>query len=448
MKLYEAFNIVPGDVVAFIGAGGKTSTLVNLGYELAEMGWRVLATTTTTLQEEQIGLLPRAISPDLGSAAISQALSEDSFVFLYDKIRGGAVYGPQPSWITHLMDVVDSDVMLIEADSAGGLPLKAPYDDEPIIPPETSLVIQVASLSAIGKPLDEAHVYNVQAILDRYGFPKGSRIRAPWVAQVLRDEMLGLRNVPANARTIAFLNQAYAKGHARMRARLIAKLALRTKRLNSVVIGAARSIQPVIEVQRPVGAIVLAAGMSTRMGESKVLLPWGADKTIIEQIIHQLTAARLEHITVVTGHMAKEVKEKLKPLDIDVAYNRSYKSGEMLSSLKLGLRALPDYIACAMIILGDQPQIKSKVLYQILNTYAENTEQIIVPSYKMRRGHPILIGRRYWGDILNLPRDSSLRAFMNLHADHIRYVNVDDDSILRDVDTPQDYAQERWRAGL
>lgn len=448
MKLHQAFNIVRGDVVVFIGAGGKTSTLVGLGYELAEMGWRVLATTTTSIETDQLSLLPRAISPEAGSHIISHALTEDKFVFLYDRIKGGAVYGADPNLISNLIDQVDSDVILIEADSSEGKPLKAPYDDEPVIPPETSLIIQVSSLSAIGKPLDDEYVYNVDAIIERYGFPRGGKIRAPWVAQVLRDKMLGLKNVPTEARTVAFLNQTTLKGHARTRARLIAKIALKAGHLQSVVIGAARSHDPVIEIQRPMGAVVLAAGLSSRMGQSKMLLEWSEDKTIIEYIIAQLIASRVEHITVVIGHQGKEIKALLKAQEVDLIHNRSYKSGEMLSSLKVGIDALPSHMMAALIVLGDQPQIKPKVLYQLTQAYAEGTEQIIIPLFNKNSGYPIIVGRRFWNDILNLPRDGSLSDFIKRYADQIRYVKVDDDCILRDVDTPQDYIMERWRAGF
>lgn len=449
MKLYEAFNIMAGDVVAFIGAGGKTSTLLNLGHELAEMGWRVLATTTTSIEEDQLGLLPRAIAPDAGSDVISQALSEDGFVFLYDKIKGGAVYGPQPSWIPHLMDAVDSDVLLIEADAANRRPLKAPFSHEPVIPPETSLVIQVASMAAIGQPLDEEHIYNAQAIIERYGFPEGGRIRSPWLAQVIRDEALGLRNVPEGARTVAFLNRVAPQGNARTRARLIARIALRTRRLHSVVIGSERGGDPVYEVQRPMAAVIMAAGSSTGMDTLKTLMPWGDSHTAIEHIIQRLQAARLDAINVVVGHQAQQVKDAIAPYGVNAVYNRSYKSGDMLSSLKIGLRTLPDNIAAALLVLGDQPQLQSKVLYQLLNAYAENNDQIIVPSYRARHGYPIIIGRRHWGDIYNLPRSESPRTFMNAHANHIRYVNVDSDSILTDMDATQGHqARRRGRSGF
>jgi molybdenum cofactor cytidylyltransferase len=448
MKLHEAFDIARGDVVAFIGAGGKTSTLITLGHELAEEGWRVLATTTTRIGENQLSLMPHAATLDDSMEDLSTALSEHRFVFLYDNIRGRKVYGPGLGWIPHMLDSLDSDVLLIEADGARGLPLKAPYEHEPVIPPETSLVVPIAALSVLGQPLDEAHVYNAQAIHDRYGFGLGNRVKSPWVAQVLRDEELGLRGVPENARVIALLNQTPANGYLRGRARLVARFILRSPRVHGVALGSVRAADPIHEVQRPVGAVVLAAGMSRRMGQSKILLPWTNRKTIIEHIIEQLLLSRIDHIIVVTGYRGDEVRARAEQLGVEVVHNPYYETGEMLSSLKAGLRAMPDHIAAALIVLGDQPRLQPKVIGQVLMAYAEGEGDIVAPSYQMRRGHPILISRRYWPELLALPDGSAPRDVINAHQDRIAYVNVDTDSVLGDVDTPQDYAQERWRAGL
>lgn len=448
MRLYQAFNISRGDVVAFIGAGGKTTTLLRLGEELVSRGWRVLATTTTTLSNDKLVLMPHAISTYAGERAISDALSEHGFVFLYDAIKKGEVYGAKPSWIVRLMDAVDSDVMLIEADEANGLPIKAPYEYEPIFPPETSLVVPIVSLSALGSPLDEGHVYNASAIHERYGFPLGGTIRAAWVAQILRDESLGLKGIPHKARVVAYLNGTQHSQYGRSRARLIAKLALKNSRLSSVVIGNARGLEPVYEIQRPLGAIVLAAGLSSRMGQPKVLLPWADNKTIIEHIVDQLIRARIDHISVVTGHFANEVKAQLAPYDVHITYNRAYRTGEMLSSIKTGLRGMPAEISACLIVLGDQPRLNARVLSDIQNHYAEQGGDLLIPSYQMRRGHPILVGRKYWHDILTLNDKHTLRDFTSKHEDDIQYVPVESDSILRDVDTPEDYADELWRAGL
>lgn len=448
MKLREAFNIVPGDVVSFIGAGGKTSTLVALGHELAEAGWRVLATTTARLDADQMNLMPSVVSIRRGAREISAALEERRFVFVRDDraSRGNAAISP--STVAWLLDSVDADVLLIEADGAQGLPFKAPLEHEPMIPPETTLAIPIVSLSVLGKPLNEAHVYNPKAMIERYGFYQDSPIKSPWVAQVLRDEELGLRGVPDKARVMVWLNGSPPTGYFRGRARLIARLILRSPRVYGVAIGSARGSDPVQEVQRSVGALVLAAGMSRRMGQPKVLMPWANGKPIIAHILDQLVLARLDHISVVTGHRAPEVAAIAARLDIPTIFNAEFATGEMLSSVKAGLRAMPDHVSAALIVLGDQPRIQPRVISQVLSTYAEGANEIVAPSFKQRRGHPILIDRRLWNEILALPADGAPRDVINAHADRIAYVNVDTDSVLSDVDTPQEYAQERNRAGL
>jgi molybdenum cofactor cytidylyltransferase len=447
MKLREAFNIARGEVVAFVGAGGKTSTMVALGHELAEDGWRVLATSTVPMPAAQLDLFPARCAIREGAGAISSALADKRFVFVHERIRAGNVQ-PMRDAISWLLDAVDADALLIEADHARGLPFKAPNEHEPAIPPETSLAIPMASLSALGKPLNADQVYNPAAMIERYGFYEEGAIKSPWVAQVLRDEELGLRGVPAHARVMVWLNGSPAAGYYRARARLIARLILRQPRVYGVAMGSARGVDPVQEVQRSVGAIVLAAGMSRRMGQPKVLLPWENGKPILEHILHQLIAARVDHITVVTGNRAGEVAQIAAKMGVEAVFNADYATGEMLSSVKAGLRALPSHLAAAMIVLGDQPRIQPRVVTQVLTTYAERAHDIVAPSYQRRRGHPILIDRRYWNEILALPPDGAPRDVINAHADRIAYVNVDTDSVLSDVDTPQEYAQERARAGL
>lgn len=447
MKLYQALGVTRGDVVALIGAGGKSSVLFNLGHELVELGWRVTATTTTRISLDQLELMPYAVTPREGIGALAMALDEARFVFVYDEIRSGQVYGPPDSYFSRLLDSVNSDVLLVEADQADGLPLKAPYAHEPLIPPETSLVVPMASLAVLGQELDEDHVYNAQAIIERYGFVEGQRVKSPWVAQVLRDETLGLARIPEKACIVALLNQV-SGGYLRGRARLIARLILREKRVNAVAIGSVRAADPILEVQRSVGAVVLAAGKASRMGQPKVLLPWANGATILEHILSQLILTRIDHITVVTGSRAADVRHLALKSGVEVAHNPDYATGEMLSSLKTGLQALPAHLAGALVVLADQPRIQPRVINQLLMAYAEGRGQIIAPRYQGQRGHPILFDRRFWPEILELPADSAPRAILQRHPEAVYFVDVDTDSILGDIDTPEDYQQERRRAGL
>ena len=110
MRFAQALDLAPGDVVALIGAGGKTALMVSMGYELAEAGWRVLATATTKISAEQLRLFPCAMPANTDARAISQALSDNQFVLLYDRISGEDVFGPAPDWTRQLLDSVDSDI--------------------------------------------------------------------------------------------------------------------------------------------------------------------------------------------------------------------------------------------------------------------------------------------------------------------------------------------------
>ena len=195
----------------------------------------VLMKWKEAISDEQLASFPHVMRYTDGPREISKALTDHRFVFLYDKMDKGNAIGADIHRTSRLLDTVDSDVLLVEADKAKGLPFKAPLEAEPLIPPETSLVVPLVGLTALDHPLDEANVYNPQAMIDRFGFYEGAKVRSPWIAQVLRDDELGLKGVPDRARTVAYLNQAPHEGYLRSRARLIAKLALKSPHLSTFV---------------------------------------------------------------------------------------------------------------------------------------------------------------------------------------------------------------------
>ncbi len=448
MQFEQALDVARGDVVAFIGAGGKTSLLVALGYELAERGWRVLATTTTRLATAQLDLFPCAMAAGAPPQAISQALTERQFVLLHEQIRGGQVYGPPIEWTRRLLDSVDSDILLVEADEAAGLPFKAPYADEPQAPPETSLVILVASLSALGAPLDSEHVYNPAAMIARYGFAENSPVKSPWLAQVLRDEELGLRGVPAKARVVVFLNQTPSHGFMRGRARMIARLSLQNERIKAVALGSVRGAQPVFEVQRRVGALVLATGGSPCKDADRMLVSAERGKPVITRIAEIAQRSRIDHIRLVTGARAAEVRAATRHLGLKSIHDRAHQSGGAVSALKAGLRALPQPLSAVLALPGDQSRLQPKVIFHILAAYARGEGEFIVPRYRRRSGYPVLIGARYWSDILKLPRQSSFRAIAQRFLDEITFLDVDSDSIFHDQSRRGSRPSVRYRGRL
>ncbi len=451
MQLVDAFGVRRGEVVSFVGAGGKTSALLRLGHELVQRGFRVLATTTTRIAVDELIHVPSsmAVSPALAEAkAVSQALADHRFVFVYDSIYGPKVNGLSAETVARLIDRVGSDVLLVEADGARRLPFKAPYPHEPVIPEGTTRVIVCAGMDALGQPLNSAHVYNPEAMVHRYGYQWGAPIVWPWMASVLRDGQLGLANVPPAALVYVLLNKTPPDGILRRRARLIAGKLLRSPRIHGVVVGEMTALDaPVYEVRKPIAAVVLAGGKSSRMGRPKTLLPWGKH-TVLEAIIRQLIMARMDYILVVTGHEVEGIVQVTSKYDVATVYNPDHASGEMLSSLQVGLQALPARFDGCLVVLGDQPQIESSVIVRILDTYAEGWGDIVIPSYEMRRGHPVLFGRATWGELLSLPAGHMPREVVNARQDRIAYVNVHTDSIVQDIDTPDDYQRALRRAGL
>lgn len=191
-----------------------------------------------------------------------------------------------------------------------------------------------------------------------------------------------------------------------------------------------------------VSAIILAAGASRRMGLPKMLLPWGKT-VVIEKVVFTLLEGGISQPVIVTGRSAEAIRKILAASPIIWAHNPEFETTEMLQSLRIGLRSLPESTSAFMIVLGDQPQIESEVVRQLIAEYKTNRQKIIIPSYNFRRGHPWLVSRQLLSDLLALPEDATLRQFLNTHKESISYLNVDSPSVLMDLDTPAEYEQQK-----
>jgi molybdenum cofactor cytidylyltransferase len=200
----------------------------------------------------------------------------------------------------------------------------------------------------------------------------------------------------------------------------------------------------------PVGAIVLAAGASTRMGEQKLLLPF-AGATVIAHIVREVQAAHVDAVHVVTGHEPERIHRALAGTNAVFAHNPDNTRG-MLSSIRTGLASTPASWTAALIALGDQPLLRAAHARALIAAHAADPERILVPGHTGRRGHPLLLPRRYWHEALVQHEDTGLRGLLAAHADEVRVLEVDTEDVLTDMDTPDDYRrtlereQERGRS--
>jgi molybdenum cofactor cytidylyltransferase len=190
-----------------------------------------------------------------------------------------------------------------------------------------------------------------------------------------------------------------------------------------------------------ISAIILAAGESKRMGKPKMLLPWDKS-TVLQTVITTFQAAGIQDIIVVTGSARNQV-DLLIGQTVQTIYNENYLKGEMLSSIQLGLRFKMRESQAVFIALGDQPQIQVRTIQHILQEYKQTNSSLIVPSYNMRRGHPWLVARELWDDLLKTEPPETAREFLYQHSNDIHYIALDTPTILQDLDTPEDYLKSQ-----
>jgi molybdenum cofactor cytidylyltransferase len=188
-----------------------------------------------------------------------------------------------------------------------------------------------------------------------------------------------------------------------------------------------------------IAALVLAAGKSSRMGSNKLLEEVGG-KPMAAWAVEAAREAGCSEILVVTGRERDAVEAALKAKDVRFVHNPAYDEG-LSSSLKAGIAALSEDSDAAVVLLGDMPKLRADHLEALIAAYAPNAGgAICVPSYKGKRGNPVLFDRRYFPEIQTLAGDSGARALIAEHADAVAEVPFEDDAILRDVDTPEGLA--------
>ena len=185
--------------------------------------------------------------------------------------------------------------------------------------------------------------------------------------------------------------------------------------------------------------IILAAGESKRMGRQKLLLPF-QEKTIIIRSIDNVLHSRVEHILVVLGSHCDEVFDLIRHLAVKFCYNANYKKG-MLSSVKCGIRALPDNCEAVLVFPGDQPMIAPEAIDAVIETYRNSGKGIVIPTYKNRRGHPILIDCKYLKEIQDIEDWEGLRALQLKFAEDVLEVETTCSGILKDIDTKEEYQE-------
>lgn len=189
-----------------------------------------------------------------------------------------------------------------------------------------------------------------------------------------------------------------------------------------------------------IGGVVLAAGLSARLGRPKQLLDLGG-RPVLQRTVDAALAAPLDLVVVVIGAAAAETRAALSPNPrLLITLNPEYESGQA-SSLAAGLRALPAEAEAAVILLGDQPGVAVDAIRAVVDAFRERTGPIVQACYSGRPAHPTLLGRETWPGVLaTVHGDAGARDYIRENAARRRLVEVGGRPPM-DIDTETDYAR-------
>ena len=195
--------VEPGDVVAIVGAGGKTTTMFALAHALAAQGLRVVTTKSTTIHRPSLARSPKLLvaPPQRWRAEVPAALDEHPVVTVVTAAPTPRRYnGIPPELAPQLLHESGADVLIVEADGARRRLLKAPAAHEPAMPAGATLLIPVACLDAIGRHLGERHVHRPELVAEILGINLGTRLTIDHVLALLVDPHAGRKAAPPTAR--------------------------------------------------------------------------------------------------------------------------------------------------------------------------------------------------------------------------------------------------------
>jgi molybdenum cofactor cytidylyltransferase len=187
-------------------------------------------------------------------------------------------------------------------------------------------------------------------------------------------------------------------------------------------------------------AIVLAAGMSTRMGQNKLLLIF-KHRSLIAHAVDTLLASEVDEVIVVLGHEAEKVAKELEGKPVKLVQNPDYQSGQS-TSVQVGVSAVSPHARGILICLADQPLVRPEDVNRLIGAFVEAkkiNKNIVVPFYNGRRGNPVVLDSSYREAILEIAGDIGCKRVIKRYPDNVQVVEMEADHVVRDIDRIEDY---------
>jgi len=466
LTLRRALRLTGSEVVAFVGAGGKSTAMFHLAREFG----RALLTTSTHLGAWQAEQANHNLRFD--EKEIERALAEGGICLVTGGLEtaSGKLAGLTLEQLTRLAAIAHEQkiLLLVEADGSHGKALKAPAEHEPAIPPFAEVVVICAGLTGLGRPLDAETVQRPQIFGALSGLGAGEIIGAEHLARVLTHPQGGQKNIPAGARRVFLLNQADALDDFQLSA-VSNQLSVNSNQLsviseqwsvnnaqpsnrttvqlenrptaqpsNRTTILASLREEKIYAVHEATAGIILAAGAASRFGSPKQLLDYHG-QPFVRRVAETALNAGLWPVIVVTGAYAEAVEAALTGLPVQIVRNAGWQEGQA-ASIRAGVSAAcAAQVGAALFLLADQPQVTPEVIRALVEHHARRLDAVTAPYVFDQRANPVLFDAVTFDALSALSGEQGGRTIFSQFSP--RYLAWYDRHLLLDVDTVEAYEE-------
>jgi molybdenum cofactor cytidylyltransferase len=433
-RLSDALRLPAAPRAVLVGSGGKTTSLFRIANEQRPP---VLVTATTHLAESQTRLADQHFIVETREN-MRQALDTMSgpvVLFTGALHEDRRTVGLDDDLLALLYEFAEERglPLLVEADGSRQKPLKAPAEHEPAIPGWARQVVLVAGMSGLGKPLTADWVHRPEIFSRISGLALGEEISVRALARVLVSPHGGMKGIPAGADISVLLNQVDTDEDLAVARELASQLFLAIPRIVIASLAQAK-IHAVVE---PAAGVILAAGEARRMGQPKQLMEWHR-KPFVRTVAETALAAGLSPVVVVTGQSHEGVEQALAGLAVSLVNNPGWAGGQG-TSVAVGAGNLPSGVGSAVFLLADQPQVSEKIIERLVEAHAGSLAPITAPEIDGKRANPVIFDRGLFSELAELSGEAGGRAMFARHP--VTLLPWDDQRLLMDVDTPEDYAR-------
>ncbi len=445
IPISRALRIETSTRLAFVGAGGKTGLMFQLAHELPGP---VFITATTHLSTAQITQADRHFSIDTPEdiPVSRQKLSAGINLFTGPVTEPERTSGLKPASLERLLSLANRlDVpLLIEADGSRRLPLKAPASHEPPIPDFVDTVVVVAGLSGLGKPLTSDWVHRPELFSELSGAMIGDPVTPEKLMRAILHPDGGMKNIPMGSRRVVVLNQVDTPEMLTTAQEMAGKPYSNQDGLltdfHAVLACKNGTAEAVYE---PVAGIILAGGEARRWREKGGTQPKQVfhvgGKPLVRRAAELALAAGLSPVIVVTGAIADEIGRAVDGLPVTLVNNSDWSQG-MSTSMKTGLRAVPEETQAVVFLLADQPFIPVEVIRGLVEIHAKHLAQLAAPTVLGKRTNPTLFDRSLFPELHKITGDEGGRSLFRSDSTYTpQWLEWKDASVFADIDTFEDF---------